>query len=186
MILTFALGFITTATVALAAVTYRRAPTRARCPECGSRTQAVLPRRGFGLLTRWLVFRWCPVCTWEGVGRVGPERIPGRPAAHVSGFHWSAHDLQQDLGFRWATHEPPGEAPSRPPDHPSGFRFASSERGARDAHPSGFSWAPDVEGQTVTHTRLADPSGFRWGMKRYGHVFRWKEDHASGSDGTPA
>lgn len=189
MILAFVLGFVTTAAIALAAVTYHRAPTRIRCPECGSRTQAVLPRPGLRLLTRWLVFRWCPVCTWEGVGRVGPERIPGRPAAHASGFHWNPQDLAEDLGFQWATREASAEDPSQPPDHPSGFRFAPHEPTGpvgRPAHPSGFTWARPVDPEVLARARPADPSGFRWGTEPYGHIFRWKADDTPRSDGTAA
>ncbi len=178
MALALAFGILAATAVALAAVGYVRAPTRLRCPECGSPTEAVLPRWGSRILTRWISFRWCPACSWEGIGRVGPERTPGRPAAHASGFRWSKVRREDDPGFRWRP-EPERPAPAEPPDHPSGFRFGESgahAAGDPPAHESGFTWAPRPEADRSPRNPPDHRSGFRWGTRASGPVFRWKED----------
>ncbi len=110
--------------------------------------------------------RWCPSCSWEGVGRVGPEWVPGHPAAHRSGFYWGDERFPVDFGFRFA---PPadgkqGEAPAEPPAHPSGFRFAG---GAPAPAPEHFRWAEPRQ-----------PPTFRWRMPSEATparaAFRWK------------
>ncbi len=94
----------------------RRAPTRLRCPRCRGKTEAVQAPRWLG---RSFVTRWCPNCSWEGIGRVGAEWVPGRPVSHSSGFHWGEERLPEDFGFC----------------------FAQREATQARAHPSGFNWA---------------------------------------------
>lgn len=104
------------------AVAYHRAPTRARCPKCDGATRTVVSPFWLRWTAPRLVMRWCPRCSWQGLGRAGPERIEGQKIAHDSGFHWGAERLPVDFGFVWRA--PPDSARSpAPPDHPSGFRF---------------------------------------------------------------
>lgn len=147
------------------AAAWRRAPTRASCPECGARTESVRAPLWIRKAAPDLSLRWCPSCSWEGMGRVGPEWIPGHPVAHGSGFYWGDERLPVDFGFRFAPPPPalPTEVPTEPPAHPSGFRFAD---------------APAIP--TVRRFRWAEPLGpssFRWRTRRRPAAatsFRWK------------
>jgi hypothetical protein len=110
--------------------------------------------------------RWCSFCQWEGVGRKGPELVPGRRISHDSGFHWGADLLGEDMGFEWAqTEEAPPEF--EPPHHPSGFKFSAPRPPAATSAPpvAGFHWATKLDprpgrssGPPPNH-----PSGFSWG-----------------------
>jgi hypothetical protein len=99
------------------------------------------------------------------MGRVGPEWIPGHPAAHGSGFYWGDERFPVDFGFRFAPPPPPpADVPAEPPAHPSGFRFADAQ-----AIPTvrSFRWAEPL-----------GPSTFRWRTQRKAAPgsdgFRWK------------
>ena len=99
------------------------------------------------------------------MGRVGPEWVPGHPAAHGSGFYWGDERLPVDFGFRFAP--PPADedqALPEPPVHPCGFRFAAEE-----PRPTGadFRWGVPLE-----------PSVFRWRQRRRApaaEAFRWRD-----------
>ena len=119
--------------VALCVAWLKRLPTLRLCPTCTRRTCAVLLPTWLRPLRRWVGLRWCPNCEWQGIGRKGPEFIPGHPLAHDSGFHWGADIVGEDSGFRWAEverPEPNGEAaPNRRPRHtdgPAGFHWRRS------------------------------------------------------------
>ena len=157
----------------------KRLPTLHMCPTCAHRTQAVLLPGLLRPLQRWISRRWCPDCEWEGVGRKGPEFIPGRPLAHDSGFHWGADVMGENAGFHWAQLEPPAplDPSADPPAHRSGFRFggAPSRPGSE---PSAFNWsspgptAPDADDDA---RRLAFP----WGGRRHeSEAFVWRQRHA--------
>lgn len=146
------------------AVAWRRAPTRMRCPGCGEPTATLQPPLWFTRMAPGFRLRWCPACSWQGVGREGPELTPGRPVSHDSGFRWGEERFPRDFGFRFAG-EPdegtqgPGAAPVEPPAHPSGFRFAQRM-------PLVFRWregpgAGDFAWRTPTRRRAPRP-GFRW------------------------
>lgn len=146
------------------AAAWRRAPTRVACPECGGKTESVRAPLWVRKAAPGLALRFCPSCSWEGMGRAGPEWIPGHPAAHGSGFYWGDERLPVDFGFRFA--EPPaGEAeePVAPPSHPSGFRFA--DRGNRPAADE-FRWARPLEASTFRWRTRRKPApveaDFRW------------------------
>lgn len=148
------------------AAAWRRAPTRMSCPQCGGKTESVRAPFWVRKAAPELALRFCPSCSWEGMGRVGPEWVPGHPAAHGSGFYWGDERLPVDFGFRFA--EPPAgdaETPVEPPSHPSGFRFAD-----REAPPAAdeFRWARPLE-----------PSTFRWRSRRKPAPveagFRWRD-----------
>lgn len=147
------------------AAAWRRAPTRAACPKCGGRTEAVRAPLWVRKAAPDLTLRWCPSCEWQGMGRVGPEWVPGHPAAHGSGFYWGDERMPVDFGFRFAPPPPvDGEEPPEPPAHPSGFRFAGSQ--ARPAADE-FRWARPLEAST-----------FRWRTRRAPEppdaAFRWR------------
>lgn len=161
---------------ALTVAWLRQLPTLRLCPTCTHRTQAVLLPSLLRPLKRWIGLRWCPDCEWEGIGRNGPEFIPGRLLAHDSGFHWGADLIGENAGFHWAELAPPEpRGPSaEPPAHRSGFRFGSEPTpSTRPAHPSGFDWSgphpavPDVD-------RRDPRSAFSWGSRRRGpEIFQW-------------
>ena len=106
--------------------------------------------------------RWCAFCSWEGIGRRGPEIVPGRKVAHDSGFHWGAEETEPDGGFQWAAAPEPVPTPE-PPHHPSGFRFGAAPEGqaTQHSHASGFSWAPRAE-RGAAKVETAHRSGFAW------------------------
>lgn len=183
--MTFALvtGTVTAALIGLTAWWWRRAPTRARCPRCGSGTSAVRAQALAEAEERLVRRRWCSGCGWEGLGRNGPEWTPGHPSAHASGFHWGDERFPRDFGFHWAGDETPDtpDAPTPPPDHPSGFRFSREGGAETDQEGVGaFRWgsadAPaSVDEEPGTGTR------FRWGGSGPTHgagrpgAFRWKD-----------
>lgn len=169
------------------AAAFQRAPTRLTCPECGKDTQPVQAPAWIKERVPSFVLRWCPACSWEGMGRVGADWVPGRPVAHDSGFHWGNERLPEDFGFRFAA---PPEMPAgqEPPHHPSGFRFASTEEEPGAAHPSGFNWgervgrppfrsAPPAAGGGQAD---APPAGFRWKEAAEDAGFRWGEGSGPG------
>lgn len=173
MLLAFVVGLFGAATMTLAVAAFNRSPTRAHCPECGGATKIlllppVLRRNEFVHL------RWCPRCEWEGLGRNGPDWIPGRRLAHDSGFHWGDERFEADFGFKFRPLEPSVELP---PHHPSGFRFVENPEAEIPAahHPSGFRFAQKPEKPAV------GPPVFRWADEGKGDGFKFK-----GADkGTP-
>lgn len=147
------------------AVAWRRAPTRVRCPRCDQATTALQPPLWFTRVAPGFRLRWCPSCSWQGMGREGPELTPGRPVSHDSGFRWGDDRFPQDFGFRFApgvedAGAGPGTAPDEPPAHPSGFRFAHGE-------PAVFRWrregpgAGDFAWRAPARRREGAPA-FRW------------------------
>jgi len=184
---------------ALAAALLKRMPTAQFCPTCRHRTQSVRAPLWLRPMSARLALRWCPDCAWQGVGRKGPEYVPGRPAAHDSGFHWSRADAGEDKGFVWRRDTPPPSAAPRT-QHPSGFRFAEGHDQAPTeasppplmppAHPSGFAWAgPDGTTGTPERRKAGHASGFLWGDRKTDRAggsappeaprgFAWKESAA--------
>lgn len=162
MALTLLAGIAATLFVTGVAVAYQRAPTWIRCPECGGATQPVRAPYLLRKTAPRLQGRWCPQCSWEGLGRVGPEWVSGRRVAHDSGFHWGDQRLPEDFGFQWRPLPEPAPG-AEPPHHPSGFRFSTTAGGetAREpAHPSGFAWA-DGAGETSPAK-----TAFEWGTPK--------------------
>jgi hypothetical protein len=170
MILSIAIGIIAAAVVTSAVAAFSRAPTRCRCPECGSATSVVLLppvlRRN-----EFVHLRWCTACQWEGLGRNGPEWVEGHQVAHDSGFHWGEKGFEADFGFRFRRQQPPEPAP---PHHVSGFRFANDPvPTAPPQHPSGFRFGPDPGPQ---HRPV-----FRWAAEATADGFRFKAPSPSKS-----
>lgn len=181
MALTIFAGIAVAALLTAMAVVYQRAPTRVRCPECGGATQPVMAPQWLRKAAPRLQGRWCPQCSWEGLGRVGPEWVSGRLIAHDSGFHWGDERLPMDFGFRWRPlpeARPTGRPTRQVPDHPSGFRFADLPEDADSgttmpAHRSGFAWrrtdAPAAQAPRAV------PPAFEWGGPKAPPGFTWKD-----------
>ncbi len=178
MTTTLLLGILVAFVATTLAAAYRRAPTRMRCPACGAKTESVQAPIWMRKAVPDLTVRWCPDCSWEGVGRAGPEWVPGHPAAHDSGFFWGEDRLPVDFGFRFAeAPAQPEAAPSEPPAHPSGFRFSQTPPATAPAHPSGFTWSDDgqADGANTSAAHSPPPApGFRWAEPRRIPGFVWR------------
>jgi len=183
---------ILVATFATLAVTgFHRIPTRSRCPECGRATEAVLPPPWLQPGQRWVSMRWCVFCAWEGVGRKGPDLVPGRQISHDSGFHWGADQTGPNQGFAWKSHAEP-EPMKEPPHHVSGFRFSEIPPDTRPpkAHGSGFRWSPDPVSpdpvspdEQAVRLQKAHRTGFHWATETPQPTFRFKEGNAPARPG---
>ena len=80
-------------------------------------------------MSRWIQWRWCSRCAWEGPGRRGPELgILDPPADHESGFRWGHPNLQGVPVFYWKDENETTEADGNPPVHPSGFQWGPDQR----------------------------------------------------------
>lgn len=180
MTTTLLAGILTAFAAVTLAAGLRRAPLRALCPVCGAATNAVQLPPPLRSAAPDLRVRWCPDCSWEGLGREGAEAVPGRPMAHTSGFRWGGIRFQQDFGFRFAPVEEATEPPPRePPAHPSGFRFAEQARAAGVGEPAGVrrEGAAGAPGQADEAAE-----GFRWAGPRPPSRFLWGEERAKTED----
>lgn len=154
--------------VVTSSVAYLVLPRGRMCPRCGGSTSPVVLRRMLRILSRWIQWRWCSRCGWEGPGRKGPELgILDPPVDHESGFRWGHPNLQDVPVFYWRDETEATEASSTPPADPSGFQWAADQR-QEDAdrraderrqpekpnHPSGFYFRASEE---------VDPPRFEWG-----------------------
>jgi hypothetical protein len=175
---TILLGILVAFVATTLAAAYRRAPTRTLCPACGEKTESVQAPFWIRKAAPDLSVRWCPDCSWEGVGRAGPEWVPGHPAAHGSGFFWGDDRFPVDFGFRFAAQpDPPGAAPSEPPAHPSGFRFSATDPPTGQAHPSGFTWSdggPAEGADTAAAPTPQAPPVFLWAEPPIPQGFAWR------------
>lgn len=145
------------------------------CPKCTNRTEGIVAPLWLRPMARWLTLRWCADCEWQGVGRTGPEYVPGRQVAHDSGFHWGADETGEDMGFDWK--KPKSSRPSRHHRHthldsgspttnqartaqsvPVGLRLAGGPRTPSKPDPQSSQW-----GDSDARDDKNNPSGFRWG-----------------------
>lgn len=138
--------------VVLTSVAYLALPSGRMCPRCGVPTAAILLESWWQRpASRWLHWRWCSRCSWEGVGRRGPDvGLRDSPVDHESGFRWRRTTSDQVPIFHWRDNM------ENPPDHPAGFRWSAAEDG--DYSPPTDGPAGHTQGGTPGH-----PSGFRWG-----------------------
>lgn len=138
--------------VVLTSVAYLALPSGRMCPRCGVPTAAILLESWWQRpASRWLHWRWCSRCSWEGVGRRGPDvGLRDSPVDHESGFRWRRTTSDQVPVFHWRDNM------ENPPDHPAGFRWSAAEDG--DYSPPTDGPAGHTQGGTPGH-----PSGFRWG-----------------------
>ena len=137
-------GILSLLLVVTASVAYLALPRERLCPHCGGATNPVVLRRLLRLLSRWLQWRWCSRCSWEGPGRRGPDLGPlDPPADHSSGFRWGSRDPEDVPIFYWRSRGRDGK--SRP-DHAPGFEWQAAGKPA-DANQPGADFGPpeDVE-----------------------------------------
>ncbi len=136
----------------LASVAYLALPSGRMCPRCGVPTSEILLESWWQRpASRWLHWRWCSRCNWEGVGRRGPDVAPQEsPVDHESGFRWRRTASEQVPIFHWRDNA------EDPPDHPAGFRWSTADDG--DVSPETDDVAEASQDGTPGH-----PSGFQWG-----------------------
>jgi len=153
--------------VVMTSVAYLVLPRGRMCPRCGGSTSPVVLRRALRVFSRWIQWRWCSRCAWEGPGRKGPELgILDPPVDHESGFRWGHPNLENVPVFYWRDENEAAETPAPPSAHPSGFDWAPEEREGterrvaerRDTpqsrHPSGFHFRKSEKNE---------PPTFQWG-----------------------
>ena len=113
--------------VVTASVAYLALPGGRLCPHCGGATNPVVLRRLLRVLSRWVQWRWCPRCGWEGAGRRGLDLGPlDPPADHESGFSWGDPDVEEVPIFYWRSDRRGGSA-SRPNQWPWSDRRADEK-----------------------------------------------------------
>lgn len=173
MITTLVAGILVAFLAVTLASALRRAPTRVLCPSCGETTKRLKPPLWFRKAVPGMSVRWCPSCSWEGVGRDGPEWIPGHPAAHDSGFHWGEERLPPDFGFRFGD----------PDQEPSAGGPTRTDASGRVKVPVVFRWrrTPDVA-DFSWRGPSARRGGFAWKAREprprdggAGPGFHWKD-----------
>lgn len=148
-------GCLSFLVVVLTSVAYLALPSGRMCPRCGAPTSAILLESWWQRpASRWLQWRWCSRCSWEGVGRRGPDvGLQDSPVDHESGFRWRRTMSEQVPIFHWRDNA------ENPPDHPAGFRWSADDDG--DDPPETDDVAEASQDGTPGH-----PSGFRWGGPR--------------------
>ncbi len=159
-------GILTMLLVVTSSVGYLVLQRGRMCPRCGGYTTPIVLRRMLRVLSRWVQWRWCSRCGWEGPGRTGPELgILDPPFDHESGFRWGHPNLQGVPVFYWRDETETAETSDTPSAHPSGFDWVPDEwegtdrrvverRQARQGdHPSGFYFRASQE---------FDPPRFQW------------------------
>jgi len=149
-------GVLSLLVVMLAAVAYLALPTGRMCPRCGVPTSSILLGSWWQKpAARWLHWRWCSRCSWEGVGRRGPDvGFRDSPVDHDSGFRWRRTPSEQVPIFHWR------DTPETPPDHPSGFRFSDIEEEQEEEESLGET---DNLAEIPKEGTPGHVSGFRWG-----------------------
>ncbi len=161
-------GLLSMLLMVTTSIAYLVLPRGRMCPRCGGSTSPVVLRRAFRVMSRWIQWRWCSRCAWEGPGRRGPELgILDPPADHESGFRWGHPNLQGVPVFYWKDENETTEADGNPPVHPSGFQWGPDQRERPDRrevarrrqtpradHPSGFHFRSSAD---------VEPAGFQWG-----------------------
>ena len=138
--------------VVLASIAYLALPSGRMCLRCGVPTSSVVLEAWWQRpASRWLDWRWCSRCGWEGVGRRGPDvGLKDPPVDHESGFRWGRPKSEQVPIFHWR------DGAEHPPDHPAGFRWSNA---AEEERPSESNEPAEPTGEgTADHA-----SGFRWG-----------------------
>jgi hypothetical protein len=151
LLLTALAGFLTASLIATVAMAYRLLPSGRMCTCCGGPTDPVETRFPLRLGKRWVHWRWCSRCGWEGVGRNGPDvGWFDLPVDHDSGFRWRRPDGTDVPIFIW---KPEGTDPDT--NDAEGFRWARSDgeppearssldpRFRRGRLPLGFRWKDD-------------------------------------------
>ena len=160
-------GILTMLLVVTTSLAYLVLPGGRMCPRCGGSSSPVVLRKMLRFLSRWVQWRWCARCGWEGPGKKGPELgILDPPVDHESGFRWGHPNLQGVPVFYWRDENETTETADLPSAHPSGFYWAAEGREGTDRrkadqrkepgakHPSGFYFRSSED---------SDPPSFQWG-----------------------
>jgi rubredoxin len=162
-------GLLSAMLVVTIGVAYLALPSGRMCPRCGGPTVPVTLRVIQRIVKKWLQWRWCSRCGWEGAGRNGPDVAPfDPPVDHDSGFRWSRPDGREVPIFWWGSDR---ETPQPPVvGHPSGFRWKHpTPKPHQPAHPSGFEFgARDQRLRTPSVTGRKPDTGFKWKDQRRG------------------
>jgi len=140
-------GILSMLLVVTASVAYLALPRGRLCPHCGAATYPVVLRRLLRFLSRWVEWRWCSRCGWEGAGRRGPDLGPlDPPAERDSGFRWGDPDIEEVPIFYWRSDRPGERGPTRP-NHSPGFMWQADEEPSEptDPAPGGFRPGPSEE-----------------------------------------
>ena len=176
-------GILSLLLMVMASVTYLALPRGRLCPHCGGSTHPVVLSGLLRVLSKWIQWRWCARCSWEGpglhsadLGALDPpvdRRAGYRPpdpdpeAAEAEGDVQGRDVLNVDdvQEFQWRS-GPEDESREDPSDHPSGFTWQEEEESAEakeQASPeqAGFYFRPPGErrrsqfqwGPTLNHGR---------------------------------
>lgn len=137
-------GILSLLLVVTASVAYLALPRGRLCPQCGGATNPVVLRRLLRVLSRWIQWRWCSRCGWEGAGRRGTDLGP--PADPGSGFHWGEPDDEEVPIFYWRSDRRDESGAAAPTQWPWFERRADEERmEPADPAPRGFRLSPSGE-----------------------------------------
>lgn len=121
--LTALVGLLSVLLVATIAVAYVVLPSGRMCTCCGGPTDPIYHGMPLRLVSRWLHWRWCSRCGWQGLGRNGPDVAPFElPVDHDSGFRWRRPDGSEVPVFMWKPEDSTARArlsASAAPDRPA-------------------------------------------------------------------
>ncbi len=162
-------GILAMLLVVTTSVAYLVLPRGRMCPRCGGSTSPVVLRKMLRVLSRWVQWRWCSRCAWEGPGRKGPELgILDPPTDHDSGFRWGHPNLQGVPVFYWRDENEVKEPSGPPPVHPSGFEWGADEREGADRRMAERreTAEPDDSGFHFRSPQHVESTGFQWGSDR--------------------
>ncbi|MEX2528893.1 MAG: hypothetical protein WEA09_14775 [Gemmatimonadota bacterium] len=146
-----ALAVLAILAAALSTAVYR-VPRRWACPKCHVATVPLKKRVGW-LVSRWVEWRWCPRCHWQGLSRGNVGKAPPPP---------SGRDIPPRDSFRWRGRRSP--SPDAPGDIPTPTLQAdhSAFQWGTERSPPPFQWKGDAAGQaTVAPDEDRHPEGDR-------------------------
>jgi rubredoxin len=174
IVLVSLVGILSMLLLVTASVAFLALPRGRLCPHCGGPTNPVVLRKLLRFLSRWVQWRWCSRCGWEGAGRRGPDLGPlDPPAAHGSGFRWGDPNYEEVPVFYWRSdrraedgaprrgtwsgfERRAPEEPVEPPTLPLGQEMSRKpdpgpEKGLETSRPWYLSWLVSKH-----------PPGFQW------------------------
>jgi hypothetical protein len=177
-----------------ASVAYLALPRGRLCAHCGSVTNPVVLQRLLRVLSRWVEWRWCSRCGWEGAGRRGAKLgALDPPPNDDSGFQWGDPDLDEAPVFYWRSdrRSEPGasqpnhwpwferradEEPMEPADPaPRGFRLSPSGEMKPPPLPLGQETSLGSEPETKRRYQTPRPWYLAWLVSKNPPGFQWKE-----------
>ena len=127
LVLIAVVGILSILLMITASVAYLALPRGRLCPHCGGATHPVILRRLLKILSRWVQWRWCSRCGWEGARHRGPDLGPlDPPVDHGPGFSWADPDYENVPIFYWRSDDPDDEGEARP-DPLAGFEWGAEQ-----------------------------------------------------------